>query len=306
MSTSISQPLKPALTYNQQIERLKVIHKLTVSDDALALRILAQVNYYRLSAYGIGLKKASNPEEYRDDITLEHIFRLYCFDSEFRNNIIHIVEQLEIMLRTRISYYLGITYGPEGYTDVRNFIDKQDRQGQSIHSKIMESLKREIQHNKNLPLVKHHLETYGGHFPIWVAVEIMTFGNIASLFDIMKTEDKKEISILFGTSPSHLKSWILALVEIRNICAHYNRLYNMPLKQTPFLYRENRKYRNEQNKVFPIVLVIKRMLCANEQWESFLKDINKTMNKYRDVVVLSFIGFPSEWYEILSAPLINK
>ena len=306
MSTSISQPLKPALTYNQQIERLKVIHKLTISDDALALRILAQVNYYRLSAYGIGLKKASNPEEYRDDITLEHIFRLYCFDSEFRNNIIHIVEQLEIMLRTRISYYLGITYGPEGYTDVRNFIDKQDRQGQSIHSKIMESLKREIQHNKNLPLVKHHLETYGGHFPIWVAVEIMTFGNIASLFDIMKTEDKKEISILFGTSPSHLKSWILALVEIRNICAHYNRLYNMPLKQTPFFYRENRKYRNEQNKVFPIVLVIKRMLCANEQWESFLKDINKTMNKYRDVVVLSFIGFPSEWYEILSAPLINK
>ena len=306
MSTSISQPLKSALTYNQQIERLKVIHKLTISDDALALRILAQVNYYRLSAYGIGLKKASNPEEYRDDITLEHIFRLYCFDSEFRNNIIHIVEQLEIMLRTRISYYLGITYGPEGYTDVRNFIDKQDRQGQSIHSKIMESLKREIQHNKNLPLVKHHLETYGGHFPIWVAVEIMTFGNIASLFDIMKTEDKKEISILFGTSPSHLKSWILALVEIRNICAHYNRLYNMPLKQTPFLYRENRKYRNEQNKVFPIVLVIKRMLCANEQWESFLKDINKTMNKYRDVVVLSFIGFPSEWYEILSAPLINK
>lgn len=306
MSTSSSQPLKPALTYNQQIERLKVIHKLTISDDALALRILAQVNYYRLSAYGIGLKKASNPEEYRDDITLEHIFRLYCFDSEFRNNIIHIVEQLEIMLRTRISYYLGITYGPEGYTDVRNFIDKQDRQGQSIHSKIMESLKKEIQHNKNLPLVKHHLETYGGHFPIWVAVEIMTFGNIASLFDIMKTEDKKEISILFGTSPSHLKSWILALVEIRNICAHYNRLYNMPLKQTPFLYRENRKYRNEQNKVFPIVLVIKRMLCANEQWESFLKDINKTMNKYRDVVVLSFIGFPSEWYEILSAPLINK
>ena len=306
MSTSISQPLKPALTYNQQIERLKVIHKLTISDDALALRILAQVNYYRLSAYGIGLKKASNPEEYRDDITLEHIFRLYCFDSEFRNNIIHIVEQLEIMLRTRISYYLGITYGPEGYTDVRNFIDKQDRQGQSIHSIIMESLKREIQHNKNLPLVKHHLETYGGHFPIWVAVEIMTFGNIASLFDILKTEDKKEISILFGTSASHLKSWILALVEIRNICAHYNRLYNMPLKQTPFLYRENRKYRNEQNKVFPIVLVIKRMLCANEQWESFLKDINKTMNKYRDVVVLSFIGFPSEWYEILSAPLINK
>lgn len=117
MTASIPQPLKPALTYDQQIDRLKTVHKLTISDEAAALRILEKVNYYRLSAYGIGLKKASNSEEYRDDITLEHIFRLYCFDSEFRNDIIHIVEQLEIQLRTQISYCLAIKYGPEGYTE---------------------------------------------------------------------------------------------------------------------------------------------------------------------------------------------
>lgn len=148
MTASIPQPLKPALTYEQQIDRLKTVHKLTISDEAAALRILEKVNYYRLSAYGIGLKKASNSEEYRDDITLEHVFRLYCFDSEFRNDIIHIVEQLEIQFRTQISYCLAIKYGPEGYTDVRNFNDKHNHEGKSIHSKIMESFKSEVLHSK--------------------------------------------------------------------------------------------------------------------------------------------------------------
>ena len=128
----------------------------------------------------------------------------------------------------------------------------------------------------------------------------MTFGKVTSLFSIMKPEDKKSIASCYSTQPKYLISWMLALVEIRNICAHYNRLYNMPLKQTPRLYRENLKYRSRQNKVFPIFLVIKRMLHENEQWESFMRDINKTMDKYHDVVNLSFIGFPSEWKTILS------
>jgi len=87
-----------------------------------------------------------------------------------------------------------------------------------------------VLHSKNLPFVKHHQEAYGGHFPIWAAVELMTFGNIASL-------------------------------------------------------------------------LIKRMLHSNEQWESFLKDIDKTINKYKDVIILSFIGFPSNWYDVLSEPV---
>lgn len=302
MSTDISNPLKPALTFEQQIERLKTIHNLTIMHEDSALKILEKVNYYRLSAYGIGLKKDANSEEYRDDITLEHIFRLYCFDSEFRNDIIHIVEHLEVQLRTQISYYLAIKYGPEGYVDVRNFNDKKNRNGKSVHGTIMDSFKNEVKHCKNLPFVKHHQDVYDGHFPIWAAVELMTFGNITSIFDIMKSEDQKSISSFYATSPNHLKSWMLALVEIRNICAHYNRLYNMPLKQTPFLYKENLKYRSKQNKVFPIFLVIKRMLHSNEQWESFLRDIVKTISKYQDIVILSFIGFPPDWKNILQAP----
>lgn len=95
-------------------------------------------------------------------------------------------------------------------------------------------------------------------------------------------------------------------MEIRNICAHYDRLYNMPLKQTPFLYSENVQYRKYPNKVFPVLLVIKSMLNANEQWESFLRDITCTIEKYDSVINFSFMGFPDDWQKILETPLARK
>ena len=58
--------LKPALTYNQQIDRLVHIHNLTITQRETAISILKRVNYYRLSGYGIGLKKPDHPEEYLD------------------------------------------------------------------------------------------------------------------------------------------------------------------------------------------------------------------------------------------------
>ncbi len=41
--------LKPALTYNQQIDRLVHIHNLTITQRETAISILKRVNYYRLS-----------------------------------------------------------------------------------------------------------------------------------------------------------------------------------------------------------------------------------------------------------------
>ena len=142
---------------------------------------------------------------------------------------------------------------------------------------------------------------YEGHFPIWVAVELFTFGNLSSLYSIMKNEDQQAIADLYHTNRKHLGSWILALVEIRNICAHYSRLYNMPLKQSPYLYSENQKYRRGSiNKVFPVLLVIKRMQNNSELWRAFEKNIELLFDEYSDVIRLSFIGFPREWKSVLS------
>lgn len=294
--------LKPALTYNQQIDRLKNVHNLSITDDAAALEILEKVNYYRLSAYGLGLTKKDDKEKYNDGITLKHIYRLYEFDSIFRNILIHVIEQLEIQLRTQISNYLALKYGSEGHIDPANFTDKKTKTGKTVHTTVMDSFNKEREHQKNAPFVKHHMDKYEGHFPVWVAIELFTFGNLSSLYSIMVLDDRKEIAKLYKTEPKYLGSWILALVEIRNICAHYSRLYNMPLKQTPYLYREYKKYRDgKMNKVFPALLSIKRMLNSDQRWYIFEKQLEDLINSYSDVLNLSFMGFPKEWRAVLSS-----
>ena len=294
--------LKPALSYDEQIDRLKNAHNLLITDDAAALEILKKVNYYRLSAYGIGLTKKDNREKYNDGISLEHIYRLYRFDSIFRNKLIHVIEQLEIQLRAQISNHLALKYGSEGYINPDHFTNKKAKDGKLVHTSVIENFEKERNHQKNAPFVKHHMDKYDGHFPIWVAVELFTFGNLSSLYSVMADDDRKAIAKLYNTESKYLGSWILALVEIRNICAHYSRLYNMPLKQTPYLYPEYRQYKTGTlNKVFPALISVKRMLNSDVRWTEFNTQLEALMDDYSDVVMLSFMGFPKEWKKVLSA-----
>lgn len=292
--------LKKPLTYEEQVDRLVNAHNLRIPNKERAVEILKKVNYYRLTAYGIGLKKKENLEKYQDDISIDHLFKLYEFDSKFKNIYIHVIEIIEIQLRTQISNYLALKYGAEGYKDQNNFVLKKNKDGENIHSLVINSFEQECQRHKRYPFVKHHLEKYEGRFPIWVAVELFTFGNLCSLFDIMKKEDKREIANMYNTHPDHLKSWILSLIEIRNICAHYGRLYNMPLKQTPFLYSEDKKYVNNSSiKVFPSLLATKRIMNNNNEWKSFVTRLEALVDEYSTFLELKFMGFPRNWGSVL-------
>ena len=73
----------------------------------------------------------------------------------------------------------------------------------------------------------------------------------------------------------------------------------MPLKETPRLYSENERYKGKQNKIFPILLIIKRILNSNDQWESLLKDLENTFNEYQGYFNYKFMGFPPNWKDIL-------
>lgn len=290
------EPLKKPLSYEDQIEYLKKKHALAIGDDSVAKMILQRITYYRLSAYGIGLKREKDHELYQDGISIEHIYRLYCFDSQLRNILIPVIEYLEIELRAKIAYHLAMTYGAEGYRDPVNFISKKNRFGESIHGNVIAKFDKEVYKQKNLPCVSHHQKKYGGHFPAWAAVELFTFGMLSSLFSIMRPQDQKAIAQTYNTDGFHLHSWLLCLVELRNICAHYGRIYNMPLKQTPQLYKEQKGY--QSNRLFSVLLVIYRMMGDTVEWRNFRSALSGLLEEYNEVN-LSFIGFPANWEEII-------
>ena len=73
----------------------------------------------------------------------------------------------------------------------------------------------------------------------------------------------------------------------------------MPLKENPRLYSENEQYKGKQNKIFPLLLIIKRILNSNNQWKSLLRDLGNTFDKYQGFFNFSFMGFPNNWKDIL-------
>lgn len=296
------QNVKSPLTYGDQIERLKDFHKLSIDDDKEALLILKKINYYRLSGYGIGLTLPNNKDQYRPGVSLKHLYKLYKFDSKMKNLLSLVIEQIEIQFRANISYHLAINYGTLGYLDRTNFADRTDSKGNSVFEKILEEFKSMVERNKSLPFVKHHINKYGGQFPIWVAVELFTFGNLTSLYSIMKDEDKKVIAKLYRTTDLYFNSWIRLLQEVRNLCAHYARLYNLILKTTPRLYKEydflTQDPKTKKTKIFQILIVLKKVL-DKKQWDDFYPKFKTLLNEYSQFINLSFMSFPKNWEEIL-------
>lgn len=290
------KPLKEPKDYEGQVQNLIDKHGLRIDDLCRAKDILSRVNYYRLSAYGIGLKQKDDREKYLEGTSLETLYRLYCFDSHLRYLLTPLIERLEIELRTRIAYHLALTYGSEGYCDENNFIKKYSSNNEDIYLKTIQRFQNEVKMQRNLPCVKHHQTEYGGHFPVWAAVELFSFGMLSSLYSVMQPKDRKTIAHIYKTNADHLQSWMLALVEVRNICAHYGRIYNMPLKQSPYLYVENQRY--ACNKVFPLLLTIKHMMTEASSWNTFFFSLCALTEEYPEANI-KYMGFPDEWKDLL-------
>ena len=121
---------------------------------------------------------------------------------------------------------------------------------------------------------------------------------LSSIYSILKLEDQKQIAGFYGVKSIHLRSWIQSLVEVRNRCAHYGRIYNMPFAQAPYLFREYRPY--QSNKIFPILLVLHRMTNGRSWWREFYRVLTGLMRNYPEARP-DFMGFPENWEALLGA-----
>lgn len=74
---------------------------------------------------------------------------------------------------------------------------------------------------------KHYRQTYSEPVlpPIWTMKEFLTFGAAARLFQCLNGTIKTTIATQFGVrSDLIFTSWLECLVDLRNMCAHHDRL----------------------------------------------------------------------------------
>lgn len=287
-------PVKPARSFEEQARRLTELHGLVIGDKEQARRIFSTVNYYRLTTYGKHLRRADDPDRFMPGVTLDMLYRLYQFDMGLRHAILPVLEFFEVQLRAKLSYHLAMTYGSTGYLDAANF--RQDRQSAGAHKSLMNKFKAEVRRQDDLPFVRHHNSKYGGQFPVWVAVELFSFGMLAQLYAILCEEDQWAISKQYGLDPGEMDALIASSVDVRNICAHYARLYNQEIDDKPILPPALKPY--ESGFVFPTLLALRPAAGGSPVYSRMIRDIAELAQEYPEAD-LALCGFPADWEDVL-------
>lgn len=182
--------LKPALTFEEQLDHLITDKKLKVNNKSNALSILKHENYYRLSGYMIDFLDDS--DKFLSGVTFEKIYNIYKTDKEIRSVLFELINDIEVYLKTQVANYFSLTYGPDGYHNPYNFNNKSNDE-YSVIINLLKKCNDISKHNPENLIVKHHNEKYKGFMPLWALVELMSFGTISKFFSVMKTADKKGV-----------------------------------------------------------------------------------------------------------------
>lgn len=286
--------MKPALNIDEQVKVLKD-RGIEIKDDEQVKIILNRITYYRLSGYTwCFIKDGKLPV----GISFEQIYNAYEFDRELKYLLIKILEEIEITFRSRVANLLAIKYGPIGYRERGNFesTNNQDA-GKDFYLKTLENIDNEI-NRSNEVYVEHYKKTYG-EFPIWVAAETMSFGCVAKVFSLMKKEDADEISKMYGLKSYILKSWMKHLAYIKNVCAHYSRLYGRINRTKPVLSNQMKKKGYDQGRTLATLHIIKSITRETTMWGEFKQELYELMDKYDQNVDLMQLGFIDSWKQVL-------
>lgn len=282
---------QPPMTIDEQVENLKSIG-LIVDDEEYAKKILNDISYFRLvKAYSLNLKPKNGC--YDKQTTFKEIVALYLFNANFRQIIFPEIEKVEINVRCRVANFFAEQYGVLGYLQAENFADE------NYHAQFLKDINEEIGRNSKAPFVRNFRENYeGGNLPIYALVEVFSFGTLSKFYKNMLNKDKKAIAKSFGVGYTYFESWLESISYVRNICAHYGRIYNAKLSKTPILYKEYTQVGIRNNRIYGVLLCLKHLLKNDVHWNLFVDKIELLFDKYQ-YVKISTMGFPENWRELL-------
>jgi len=290
---------KPALKVSEQIELLRS-RGMQFDDVSLAENSLIHLNYYRLRGYWSHFEVTSveKPHEFQPGTTFEHVLSLYQFDRQLKTVLLEAIETIEISLRTRWAYELSIKYGSHAHLKPEIF------KSAMLYAKLLGSARVDLDRSKET-FIKHYRETYSDPDlpPIWSLTEVMTFGQISIWLDNLRhSTDRHAITKDYGFDEAIICAFMHHLSHVRNICAHYGRLWNRRLTIKMQIPRHPDEYANLFNRKQPeklyntlvMISMILKEISLKNQWAV---QINNLLKKQSSDLLMQ-MGFPESVCEI--------
>jgi len=280
------KPVKPPITYKEQLEKFRS-RGCIIENEEEAIDILTKVNYYRLTAYFLPFKMPNG--SYKQGTNFKSIYRIYEFDRKIRHIIFSAIEEIEVFIRAVFAYYHAHRFGALGYLDPNNY-----NQGHK-HNDLITQIDNEKKKQSKELFIKHHNSNYGGQFPIWVIIELFSFGTLSRFFaDLPGFSQKYLARTFFKCHQKDLASWLYCSTILRNICAHFKRLYYRKFSVipngVPALDQSNNR------SLFAVIMALRSLYNDTVQWnDEVFSPIKKLIVEYSADIQLDHIGFPLDW-----------
>lgn len=233
--------MKPFITIGQQLDLLES-RGMLIEDRVVAAHALETIGYYRLSGYSYPFRRPlahvkDRGQDFVGGTRFSDVLSLYTFDVRLRSTVFAQLACIEIALRTWIGNEVG-KIDPAMHLDVMKLgpaAQKRDKRNKKTRYETWKEWYDRKLSTSNEDFAKHHRQSCGGELPIWVAVQLLDWGALQTLFSMLPTDVRGAIVASVGVTAPEMNSWLNALRVLRNISAHHSRLFNRVFSSKPML-----------------------------------------------------------------------
>lgn len=307
---------KPYQTSLQLCQKL-IEQNLIIENKKNAELIIERCSYYRFKAY---LSPFLDQEKKFNGLTtFNDLYSLYKFDEELRLLVFRNIQHIEIGVRSLFDQHMTVqTNNKFWYLSSAYFSSASSKHVRTI-SKVRDMFvasKEDFALHFSKKYYNEHCPFYRDLPPGWVAIELMSFGNISNLLKGLHPSYHKELNVdRFVQKKFNVKNyqiffnWISVIHDVRNLCGHHSRLFNRNLKAPTSIKKilnedielvktkpvEHKKEEEQLNRIYTALAAMQRILTGLG-YDKFGNELTALFNKYP--ISKKFhpaMGFPANW-----------
>lgn len=284
---------KPFKTVDEQINILKS-RKMSFPHVKFARKVLSFENYYYVvNGYKDPFINSTVPDDaYKPGVTFDELVALYSFDRKLREFLLIELLRIEHAVKAQIIITFSKYHGQDhnSYLCPASFNTSGSKNLQRANQ-LISDLTQLIQekHHKH-GAIRHYLNKYG-FVPLWVLSKVMTFGKLNSFYACMLAKEKEEVANSFSLSAADFKSMIDFIADLRNKCAHGERIYchikdqraPRPIPDTPFhktltIPRNRKGYKYGKCDILALLIAMKYFLHP-DRFDKLIYHIDYALNE---------------------------
>ena len=194
---------------------------LIAPQQSVAVRKIESIGYERLRIYF--LSRRDQPDKtFRPGTTYKDILQLYECDVRLREVSFKAVGRFEIAFKNVLSDTMSRRYGSHPYYDREVFKNAK------AHNQALCQVIRTFDNTRD-ERARHYRRTYDPPAlpPIWTLKEFLSFGGTVRLYASLAGPLRGDVARTFGVPRLPIfDNWVQCFVDLRNICAHHDRLFN--------------------------------------------------------------------------------